>query len=177
MKRGKNIHLIANESLTFFSGNINVAKNGNINEGIMTEPRVNNKPTTEGRIYAKDKDIIALMIKPNLMKYTIFFLLSLLGEIFQKISLPIVSALIKLSESIVDIIIAIIPVINSPKKPIGRKSIARVGKVKRGFSIFSWFIAYNPQKMVRVSKMAQKIIAVKIPFLATSGFSAAADLW
>ena len=24
----------------------------------MTEPRVNNKPTTEGRIYAKDKDII-----------------------------------------------------------------------------------------------------------------------
>ena len=67
MKRGKNIHLIANESLTFFSGKINVAKNGNINEGIMTEPRVNNKSTTEGRIYAKDKDIIALMIKPNLM--------------------------------------------------------------------------------------------------------------
>ena len=67
MKRGKSIHLIANESLTLFSGNINVAKNGNINEGIMTEPRVNNKPTTEGRIYAKDKDIIALIIKPNLM--------------------------------------------------------------------------------------------------------------
>ena len=63
--------------------------------------------------------------------------MSLLGEIFQKISLPIVSALIKLSESIVDIIIAIIPIINSPKKPIGRKSIARVGKVKRAFSIFS----------------------------------------
>ena len=40
----------------------------------MTEPRVNNKPTTEGRIYAKDKDIIALMIKPNLIKiYYIFF--------------------------------------------------------------------------------------------------------
>ena len=36
MKRGKNIHLIANESLTFFSGKINVAKNGNINEGIIS---------------------------------------------------------------------------------------------------------------------------------------------
>ena len=123
--RGKTIHLIGAVSDISLLAKVSENINGRINEGIMIDPKVNNNLTTEGRKYAKDNEIKELIINPILIKNTMLFLF--LNLILQKISLPNVRALIKLRESIVDIIIAKIPVIKKPKKPIGRNSIAIIG--------------------------------------------------
>ena len=53
--------------------------------------------------------------------------LELVPSILHKISLPKVIELIRLRESIVDIIVAIIPTRNKPKKPAGRNLNANKG--------------------------------------------------
>ena len=60
-------------------------------------------------------------------------------SILQSISLPNVIALIWLNESTVDIIIAIKPVINSPKNPFGRTPDAKRGNVNK-----AWFVEISP---------------------------------
>ena len=73
----------------------------------------------------RKKDII---INPFFIS-KIEFISELFFSILHKISLPKVMALIKLKESIVDIIVAIIPIRNKPKSPVGRTSNASSGYV------------------------------------------------
>ena len=91
-------------------------------------------------------------------------------------SLPNVIELIRLKESIVDIIVAIIPTRNKPKNPYGRNSKANKGKVRSACSVEIVNIAYNPQRRVKKSNIAQNKMENRIPFFAVSGFSAAAHL-
>ena len=69
------------------------------------------------------------MINPFFMKF-IGLNEDLLVSILHKISLPNVTALTRLNESIVDMIVAIIPTRNMPKNPEGRTSNANIGYVR-----------------------------------------------
>ena len=100
----------------------------------------------------------------------------LLVSILHKISLPNVTALTRLNESIVDMIVAIIPTRNMPKNPEGRISNASIGYVRSAWSGEIVSIAYSPQIRVRKSNIAQKKIENRIPFFAVSGFLAAEHL-
>ena len=99
-----------------------------------------------------------------------------LFSILHKISLPNDIELTRLSESIVDIIVAMIPTRNMPKKPAGRTSNAKTGYVSSALSGGIIFIAYSPQNRVKKSNTAQKKIENKIPFFAVSELSAAEHL-
>ncbi len=69
------------------------------------------------------------MTRPFLMKGTVSSILLSLC-ILQSMSRPKEIALRRLRESIVDMRVAIIPVMNNPKTPTGSTSNARRGKVR-----------------------------------------------
>ena len=76
----------------------------------------------------------------------------------------------------VDITVAIIPVINSPKNPIGSTFKAIRGKVRDAFSVVTIPTAYNAHVIVKKSKTDQNKIDINIPDLAALGVFAAARL-
>ena len=95
---------------------LNVIKKGMISPGIIIDPTVYQSFTTEGIINASKIAIMALMISPRRI-IGVFFSLS--SERFENlsldiISLPNVNELISPRESMVDMIVARMPVKNSP---------------------------------------------------------------
>ena len=114
------------------SEKINDIINGKIRAGIIIEPSVNKSLTTDGIKYANNNEIIEMTINPSRINGTIYSLFSFSDFIRHRISLPKVIALIKLKESIVDMMIEKIPIKKNPRNPTGKKSIANSGYVRRG---------------------------------------------
>ena len=130
-------------------------------DGIANDNNIDNKPTAN---------------RPLLIRKTGFFFESFFLN-RQKISLPIVIALTKLIESIVDIIIAKIDIRNSPKNTGGNTSDPKSGYVITGFSGMIKIYAYSPAVNVIKSNKNQKHTEINKPFFAISGFLTAAHLW
>jgi len=131
--------------------------------------------TTDGIANDNNIDNKLTANRPLLIRNT-GFLFESFFRIRQKISLPIVIALTKLIESIVDIIIAKIEIRKSPKKPGGKTSNPNNGYVITGFSGIIKIYAYSPAVNVIKSNKNQKHTEINNPFFAISGFLTAAHL-
>ena len=84
-------------------------------------------------------------------------------------------ALIRLNESIVDMIVAKIPVMNKPSIPTGNTFTPSKGNAKRALSVWIAMTAYSPERTVKKSNRHQNPMEMNKPFLAISGDFAAAQ--
>ena len=113
---GARMRITADRLLLGLQSLLNVIKKGIISPGTIMDPIVYQSLTTEGIINASRIAIMALMISPRRITGVVFSSLSVSFENFNLdiISLPNVTELISPRESIVDIIVARMPVKNRP---------------------------------------------------------------